>query len=144
MSGPRMTGSTSVEECLVKKLSWAVLEYLAAGSVLACGRGATEPSAPGPAALQISVTTQVYGCCWSFDFVVRVDGGADRPISENGNLVIDPIAAGGHTVTLVTNYPWVGFSGCRVGGRQVGTATVSVTVPAGRIGRVNFDVFCSP
>jgi len=122
----------------MKKLTWSIVGCLAAGSVLACGRTATEPSALTPASLRISVTTQVYGGGWSFAFVVRVDGGADRPISENGSLVIDPIAAGVHTVTLVTHYPWIGFSGCR------GPSTLRVTIPAGGTGLVNFGVVCSP
>jgi hypothetical protein len=128
----------------MKRLTCAVLGCLAAGSVLACGRAATEPSALAPTSLRISVTTQAYGGGWSFAFVVRVDGGADRPIPENGSLVIDPIAAGVHTVTLVTNYPWIGFAGCRISMSQVSPVTVSVTIPASGMGRVNFGVVCSP
>lgn len=126
----------------MKKLTWVVLGYLAAGSVVACSP--TEPSAQGPASLQISVTTQVYGGGWSFAFVVRVDGGADRPIPENGSLVIDPVAAGEHTVTLVTNYPWIGFSGCRVNASQFSSTTVGATIPTGGMGQVHFGVVCSP
>jgi hypothetical protein len=127
----------------MKQLTCAVLGCLAAGSVLACGRAATEPSALAPASLRINVTTQVYGAGWSFAFVVRVDGGVDRPISENGSLVIDPIAAGVHTVTLVTHYP-NSFFGCLVTVGGIRRTTVMVTAPATGTVQVGYNVVCIP
>jgi hypothetical protein len=75
---------------------------------------------------------------------VGVDGPADRPIAATGYLVINPVATGEHTVTLVTNYPPVGFAGCFVTVNQVQTTAVTVTVPAGGMGRINYDVVCIP
>ena len=41
----------------MKKSTWAVLGYLAPGSVLGCGRAATEPSTPNTAALSVLAAT---------------------------------------------------------------------------------------
>ena len=97
-----------------------------------------------PESLLISVTTRTAGTGWHLAFQVRVDDTGDRPIAAIGYLVVNPIATGEHTVTLVPNYPATGIAGCRVSVNQVPTARVSVTVPQGGFGRVDFHVVCIP
>ena len=120
-----------------------VRRCLAVASVLVCSCAATEASTQAPPSLRINVATQAYGSGWNFAFVVRVDDDADRPIAQNGSVVIDPIAPGEHTVTLVTHYPNTLF-GCRVTAGLAQMPTVTVTVARTGVSEVSYSVVCIP
>jgi len=94
-----------------------------------------------PGSLLVGVSTRTIGTGWSLSFSLLVD---DRPagsVPTNGYVIISPIAAGTHSVKLVTNYPGSCFIS---GGQQMFSGLATVTVPPGGFGRQTYGVLCVP
>ena len=98
------------------------------------------PAMP-PNSLLVHVTTDAYGTGWSFRFFVNLDDAPGRSISENGYLVLGPVIAGDHTVTLDTGLPGSCFVSSSSG---VFNPVATVNVPANGYAKVVFSVVCVP
>jgi hypothetical protein len=106
----------------------------------ACAGGPpSEPGDPPLGSLLITVTNGAALAAQGFGFRAHIDNEADRWIPATGNLVIDSISPGRHTVTLLIP-PRSGFIGCWM----LQSSWVSIRVYANKVARVSYKVTCIP
>jgi len=113
----------------VVRRRWPVSVTLAAAILAACGSGDTGVQVP---ALEIRTTTA--GTELDPDgYSVTIDGGPGKPMGLVDSLIVDPLSAGEHSVTL---------GGLADNCTVAGGPTVVVTVEADKTATVAYDVMC--
>ncbi|MER3437460.1 MAG: hypothetical protein C4346_07650 [Chloroflexota bacterium] len=147
------------------KRGWVLIRWL--GALVVFGAligGVAHPAAAATATLEIhkrvchngAPTVDIFKECHQFppeqEVRFRVDGGADRPVNADGNVIFAGLVAGSHTVTETEGPPlefvrlrvWCSVLGSGVAAKEVATSGPSFTIQIAAGQHMVCDVYAIP